>query len=139
MPYASQPLLLERFGERQLLELADRDCDGVADTAVVDRALVDADAEIDGYVGRRYPLPLSPVPPRIVSLAVDISWFRLHPSAAPDDVRQRYEDALTALRDIADGKAVLDAGGAQPDSVSGGGPEARAAERVFSRNTLSGF
>ena len=138
MPYATLTDLTERFGERQLLEIADREGNGVVDSDVVDRALTDADAEINTYVGRRYPLPLAPVPERIASLAADIAFFRLHPSAVPEDVRRRYEDALAALRDIADGKAVLDAEGAQPASGTGG-PAAVTQERVFSRTTLDGF
>lgn len=49
-------------GPARLLQLSDLTNVGTIDTAVVAAAIAEADAEIDGYVGHRYGVPLSPVP-----------------------------------------------------------------------------
>ena len=50
MTYAVQQDMIDRFGEAELLEVADRDGDLVIDAAVMADALSDADETINGYV-----------------------------------------------------------------------------------------
>lgn len=137
MPYTTQAALIDRFGNEELLQLADRDGDGVIDAAVVDQAILDADAEIDGYLGAGgYTVPLDPVPLVIASLAADIARYRLYDDLATDTVRTRYEDARRMLEAISAGRVSLGAGDA---TGSAGSPEFDAPERVFSRATLEDF
>jgi len=137
MPYTTQAALIDRFGEEELLQLADRDGDGVIDTAVVDQAITDADAEIDGYLGAGgYTVPLDPAPTVIASLSADITRYRLHDDLAPPAVRTRYEDARRMLEAIAAGRVSL---GANDATGSAGSPEFEAPGRVFSRSTLEDF
>ncbi len=138
MSYATQADLVERFDQNQLLELADRDGDGTLDTDVVSRALADADAEIDVWIGKVHDLPLPSVPPRLVTVACDIAFYRLHPAAPSPDARQRYEDAIAFLRAVAEGRAVLDAGGSPPPPA-GDGVSHSAPDRVFTRDRLDAF
>ncbi|WP_413874159.1 gp436 family protein [Albidovulum sp.] len=108
MAYAAQNDIIEIYGQ-QALYVADRDGDGVADTAAVDRALASASAEIDSYLVGRYMLPLHEVPAILRQLCVDIGIYRLALSAdvLTEEHRRRYEDATGHLRLIASGKAGL--------------------------------
>ncbi len=76
MTYASLSDLIDRYGAELILQHADRDHDGTADPAVVARALADADAEIDGWLASRYPVPVDPPSPRLKALATEIAWYR---------------------------------------------------------------
>ncbi len=139
MSYATREDLEKRFDAGQLATVADRDGDGVADPDVLDLALADATAEIDGWIGGVYALPLPSVPPRLVAVACDIAFYRLHPADVPEDVRRRYEDAVAFLRAVAEGRATLDIGGREPAPS----PEPRviwsAPPRVFTDETLAGY
>lgn len=79
------------------------------DTARIDKAILDAGGEIDGYVQKRYALPLStPAPTAIKRIAVDIVIYRLSgDSRVTEDRRQRYEDAVAFLKAIAKGDVWL--------------------------------
>ena len=77
MAYATQQNMIDRYGDDQLLIVADRDNDSVVDAAVIEQALLDATAEIDTYVAAKYALPLSTVPTVLTRLCVDISMYRL--------------------------------------------------------------
>jgi len=137
MPYTSQAALIDRFGDEELLQLADRDGDGIIDTAVVDQAIADADAEIDGYLGAAgHVVPLDPVPTVIAALSADIARYRLYDDLPPDAVRTRYEDARRMLEAIAAGRVSL---GANDVTGSAGSPDFAAPERVFSGATLEDF
>lgn len=139
MTYASLSDLTDRYGMDLLRQLADRDRDGVPDPAVVARALADADAEIDGWLASRYPVPVDPPSPRLKALATEIAWYRLHQDGTDEKTPSRlaYLDAIAYLRRVSDGSADLPgaAGPAAPAAPSSGarmtGPG-----RTFSRNTL---
>lgn len=103
MPYATVADLITRFGEPEIEQLAGRTALDVIDAEVAERALADAAAEIDSYVGARYRLPFDPVPPLLGRLACDIARYRLYDDAAPEEIRRRYEDAVKLLTRIADG------------------------------------
>jgi phage gp36-like protein len=107
MPYATQADLIQRFGDEELIQLTDRAQIGQVDRATVTAALGDADAAIEGYLAGRYAVPVSPIPALLRRMACDIARFFLYGNAAPEPVRQAYEDALRVLKDLADGRAVL--------------------------------
>jgi len=136
MAYCTTDDLTERFDATQLAYLADRDGNGSLDAEVVARAIEDAAAEIDSWLGERYGLPLATTPPRLTAVASDIAFYRLHPAAPPDDVRRRYEDAVAWLKAVAMGKAGLDVGQAGPAS---GAAQVSAPPRIFSRDSLKGY
>ena len=50
--YADMGDMVARFGELEVLQIADRNADGEIDAEVVAVALADASAEIDAYLGR---------------------------------------------------------------------------------------
>jgi len=115
MSYATLDDLIQRAGEAEILDVADRDGDGMADLDVVDAALAHADNTINGYVGVKYDLPLTAVPAPVNTWAVSIARYFLHRYGAPDYVAQDYKDAIAALKDVARGLIALpDVSGASP-------------------------
>lgn len=117
MSYTTQADLEARFGASEILQLADRDGNGVIDAGVISLTLADTDAEIDGYLSGRYSLPLSPVPANLARIACDIARYRLWKDMASEEVRQRYADAVRYLEKLASGAISLGpdvSGDAQP-------------------------
>jgi len=124
MAWANQQDLIDRFGQDELLALADRDNNSVIDTAIVDQALVDAQSLAESYVRQRYPAGFTVVPDLLKSLVCDLARFRLDADNPRDNVTKRNDAAIAILRDIASGKATLltdldGAGGADPVISSG--------------------
>lgn len=106
MSYAAQADIEARYGSNLLLTIADPDGTGSVDAALVTQALSDADEFIDSHVQERYQLPLDPVPPLLVTLAVDITVYRI--AVLPtEEMRNRYKDALKLLSSIATGALKL--------------------------------
>jgi phage gp36-like protein len=138
--YATLDLLTARYSERMLLDLTDRTPkNGAIDTAVVDRALADTDAVIDGFVAGKYGLPLAMVPPLLVDLALAIAIYKLHPAAPPQKIRDDYTDALKSLDKIASGTIKLPIAGIEPPSSGASGVVTTDRERPFTPENLRGF
>lgn len=137
MSYATQQNLVDRFGERELIELTDRSepPQGTVDAGVVAAALAAADSLIDSYVGRRYDLPLASVPAQIATVAGDIARYELHTDAPPERVVSARDAALRFLRDVAAGNAVLDVGGEEP-AASGDNVLTSGDDRVFTKDSM---
>lgn len=106
MGYATQADIVAQFGEREVIALADRDNLGVIDAAILQSALNDASAEIDGYLVGRYIVPLTVVSRLIVTYCCDIARYRLSGATVTEveTVRSRYKDALRFLEGVRDGK-----------------------------------
>lgn len=124
MNYATLQDLIDRFGEIELIELTDPDLLAVNAERVA-RAIDDAQAYADSFVGRVYRLPLTgcvkpaPVegnpqatelvaPPQLKRIVVDVARYYLYKDFAPEnEVYLRYKAATVELQAIADGKAVV--------------------------------
>lgn len=138
MAYSTLATITEQFGAKEVLRVSDRDKDGVADVGVVDRAIADADAEIDSYIGTKYKVPLDPVPGIVVTASATIAMYRMSydVGSLTEEKRRRYEDLIRWLRDVASGKAVLDPGvGGQ----SSGGVRYSTEPREYTRSKLGGI
>ncbi|MDD2991117.1 MAG: DUF1320 domain-containing protein [Zoogloea sp.] len=110
MPYATLSEMTSRYGDAELVEQTDLTGSGVVNPVTVDRVLADASALIDGYLASRYSLPLVVTPDLLVSLCCDLARCALYVDAAPDVVKARRDQAMTALRDIAAGRLRLNVG-----------------------------
>lgn len=132
MAYATLQTLVDQVGADEVARSADRDLDGVADVDVVSRAIADADAEIDSYIGAKYSLPLDPVPAIVTTYSGIIALYRLSADVGTltPEKRQRYEDAVRWLKDISSGKAVL-GGEDEPVGKDTAGIRMTAAPREF--------
>lgn len=139
MTYAIQQNLIDRFGERELMQLTDTTNSGVIDAAVVAVALADADAEINSYIGARYTLPLTQTTPELVRLASDIARYRLWDVSASEEVKTRYDDAIKKLRDVSKNVASLGIDQASQPVVEAGGVQFNAAARVHDAGSLEGY
>lgn len=139
--YCSQTDLLERINQATLISLSnDEDSPTEVDASVVARAIADADAEIDGYVGTRHTVPLSPVPDLVRKMSVELAIYHLYSRrmGAPEEWRKRYEDNVRLLRDVSAGKVSL--GEDDPSSTPVAKPVTYdGQERVFNRDTLKDF
>lgn len=107
MSYASLADLIERAGEEEVLQVADRDNDGVADPGVIEAALIHADNIANGFLAVRYTLPLTTVPDLLRTWCVSIARYQLHRDGAPDYVVRDHKDAQAALRDLVRGTVDL--------------------------------
>ncbi|TPJ83847.1 DUF1320 domain-containing protein [Mesorhizobium sp. B2-6-3] len=143
MTYAVKQDLIDRFGEKELRELTDRTNrpPTTIDDTVVGRALSDATALIDGYIAKKYSLPLVSVPDILVKTASDVARYYLHGKAADKDspVAAAYNQAVAWLKDVAKGLVELDDGGEIPEPAGGGAIKTSALDRVFTRDSLKGF
>ena len=144
MAYATQADLEAAFGMKELVMLADRDRNGGPDPAVIDRAVEDAEGEINSYLASRYVLPLNPVPAQIRAITCDIARYRMDAANPRQATKDRYEAALATLRDLSIGKATLGASAALAGDPAANTPppamvQGFAPESVFSNDKLVGF
>lgn len=116
-------------------------------TPYVEEAVADADAEIDGYLARRYDVPMSPAPRVLNKFSKDIAVYNLMSRIGIDEKERdktylnRYNSAIRFLEGVAKGTINIGTG-------DGGDTQAQAAmrgfqiknsERLFSRETMKGW
>lgn len=136
MSYASIDDLAARYGTEELCHLTGRTPEQGPDIAAVERALADAEAEVNSYLGTRYAVPLDPVPAIVRSITADVARYKLSDDRPLDEVKARYSQAILRVMDIASGKATL---GAPWDSAAPSVAFAstkRGADRTFSTDSL---
>lgn len=139
MAYATTQDMLDRFGDTELIALTDRTDSGVVDNAVLSKAVADAEAEINAYIGGRYTVPLAdPVPALITKLTTTIARYHLYEDRVTERVQAAYDSAIELLKLIGKGDASL--GIDSPAPVEGDGDVAiNAPERKFTADTLKDF
>jgi phage gp36-like protein len=141
--------MIARYPNRDLVQLTNEDPTQTSiNTTVIDQALADASAEIDGYLDGRFALPLTDAPTVLNRLACDVAMYRLQslrPIHDMADARQRYEDAVQLLVRVARGEVTL---GLTADNLEPAeGPDVIQIEegcggapiRIFSRRTLQSY
>ncbi|MDR0548324.1 MAG: DUF1320 family protein [Deltaproteobacteria bacterium] len=139
--YARKTELKKRYGD-EIDELSK--AQSKTETSI-DAALEDGAAEINGYIGQRYKLPLPYGPySTLVWLNCDITRYRLWESRledAPDNaVYVRYKQSIEHLMLIAEGRiALIDDQGQEPEiankAIAGLSVISRRPQ-VFTNNTL---
>lgn len=133
MSYTSKSALVSRFGAEELVQLTDGHGVGDIDDTVLGVALIDADRFIDSYLRARYTLPLEAAvvaDSNLDLVAANIVRYLLMGARATEEVRDRYKDALTWLRDVQAGRASL--GESDPAPAAGPG-------RIITGQGESGF
>lgn len=123
MAFATARDMVERFGEGEVIALTDRARVGEVDAGLLENALDEASAEVEGYLAQRYALPLAVVPRLLKGLCCDIARYRLSGAEVveTDPVRTRYRDAVRTLEAIGAGKLALglDPAGQSAQAASG--------------------
>lgn len=138
--YATEEDLIDRYGERLLVDLTDRGdtSTGLIDADTVTRALTDASVEVDGYLGR-YKLPLTDTPPALVAITCALAIFQLHVHAPSDKIKMDYDTAQRRLREISSGVFKLPNEGVEPDGTGAGGARTTDRDRPFTEDNMKGF
>lgn len=141
--YVTQQDLIDRGWGQELIELTDKLNTPVAaiNETIVAAHIGDAVSLIDGFLAKRYTLPLGMVPSALTKIAADIARFNLHGDNATKDspVERNYQAAMKWLRDVASGLVVIDDAGVVPTAAGGGQIQTSTPNRVFTRDSLRGF
>lgn len=146
MPYATAQTLIDRVSDiatlaqaagpvdqsvvsgallRLTIESGDRsaytaDEQAAADDALVaiQRALADAESEVNGYLAGRHQVPLVTVPDSIVRHTIGIAIYYILGARATERDERLYKDAIAFLRDVSKGVVSLgtDGDGDQPST-----------------------
>lgn len=110
---------------------------------VVDAAIAEADSDIDSYAGRRYAVPFNPVPAKVKQLSVAIAVYKLFEKRInqlggeiPESTRDMYDDAMSFLKDVSKGNAVIDGAISPPANTKNTGGYVQNSTRVFGQESL---
>jgi phage gp36-like protein len=143
MAYCALTDILDQIDEAILIQLTDDENAGIVEESRVEKAIADADSEINGHIGARYSLPLpDPVPNIVRKFSVDVAIYNLYSrrqSIMPDERRERYNAAIRFFEQVAAGKASL--GESDPEGSPAGtnAPEISGPPRIFDRSKMRGF
>lgn len=108
--YAQVDDFVLRIGERESIELTDREMQGVVNEDLLQVALADSSSQIDGYLGGRYKLPLATVPQNLVRICCDLARYHLTSKSSvtmTEEVENRYKFCLKELENISKGVVSL--------------------------------
>ncbi|WP_026601684.1 gp436 family protein [Methylomonas sp. 11b] len=134
--YCTQQNLIDRFGQPELIQLTNK-ADAAAttiNTTVLNAAIADADAEIDGYLAAYVPLTI--IPANLVRIACDIARYYLYDDLVTEQVRTRYKDGIAYLMKVAEGKISIgpDTGG-NTEETNQSTINIQSASSVFARDS----
>lgn len=139
--YATKQDLEDRDGSMLYNFALDRSTDTLNDVWI-DEALATADDEINGYLSRRFVLPLPSVPDLLKRQAIVIGFYWLgdRDNQVTKLLQERYDRAIAKVKEIAAGK--VDLGLPTPDMPPEGAVGkvelVQQNERLFTRNSLKG-
>jgi len=142
MAYSTQDDIEKQIPEEILIELTDDAGTGEVDTDNIDRAIEDADDEIDSFLSLAYTLPLASTPGLVRRMSVDLAVCNLYSRRPhleiPESRKERCDSDRKLLEKIAQGKLSL--GGDFPDPVNtGNSVELSCNTRIFTRDKMDGF
>ena len=112
---------------------------------IIDEAIADADGEIDGYLAKRYAVPISPAPKIINKCSKDIAVYNLFSRIGIDESTDqktylnRYNQAIKFLTLVAEGKVSLGAETDDPTTAAATGCSGKSNPRIFSRDKMRGM
>lgn len=112
---------------------------------IIEGAIEDADGEIDGYLAKRYTVPISPTPKIINKLSKDIAIYNLFSRVGIDESSEeknylnRYNAAIKFLTLVAEGKVSLGAEADNPATAAATGFSVKSNPRIFTRDKLRGM
>jgi len=136
MAYCTQSDIEKQIPEDTLIELTDDDAVGAVDSDIVDRAIADADEEIDAYAAMRYSLPFDTTPALLRRMSVDLAicslYLRRPHLEIPESRRERCSADRKLLEQIAKGYLKLDVPDPTADADAGIETTSAKSDRVFS-------
>jgi phage gp36-like protein len=162
--YVTPVQLAERPGARELAQVATRERDAIVDDALMDatlrgddrstwpadqvaiaddalariqEAIDEADGIIDGFLAKRYTLPLTRVFPAVTAWSRAITRYLLHKDRhsleTDDPIVRDYRDALKMLQFVAGGQFSLGADDPGLSDTQGGDVQFVPGTKVFGR------
>jgi phage gp36-like protein len=106
MTYCTAQNLIDRFSQSELIQNTNRDNSATTiNTTVLDQAIADATAEINGYLTAY--LPLAIIPANLVRISCDITRYYLTDDQVIPRVDMLYKSAIDYLKLVAAGKIPL--------------------------------
>lgn len=141
MAYATITAMQQRFGERDLIYLSEREDTpaNVINTAIIEQAINDASDVINGYLAGRYELPLVTVPNLLEQFCCDIARYKLGTNDVPEHVETRYKDAIKFLMSVAKGELSIGVDALGQDAKVQDNATIQSAGSVFAREKTKGF
>lgn len=138
MSYASRADMLVRYGDTELRQLTDIGSprSGVIVDAVIDRALADASAWIDGYLVGRYALPITDAT-ALAKLNLDCAAearFLLQTTGIDEAAQKGHDERVAFFRAVAKGDIALIAAVNVPAAVGVGPVLFDRGNKVFGRD-----
>ena len=101
--YATRDDMVKRYSLAEVSQLERYLSGGESGAA----AIADAGSIIDGWIGAKYAVPLEYPPDNIKIFVCDIARYLLWKSKASEEVRRRYDDAMSYLKGVSKGTNVL--------------------------------
>lgn len=133
----------KRIPEGTLIQLTDDEEIGAVDQTKVDAAIADASALIDGFLRKRYALPLSVVPAMLAPLAASIAAWNLYGLRAefetPERVKADHDNAVATLKLIQKGEVLLGVGEPETAEAPDSPLSVSAPGTMFGRDTLDRY
>lgn len=108
-------------------------------------SIEDADAEIDGYLSKRYKTPFTPVPKTLNKFAKDIAVYNLVSRQGIDESERektylnRYNAAVNFLTKVASGLIDIGVGNNSVADTAREGFQVIHAGRLFTRENMEGW
>ena len=139
--YITKQGMIDRYGEDEIKRITDRNRTGDIDDQVLNQALLDAQSEVDAYISSRYATPLTTITEAISRTTADIARYRLYDERCPENIRQRYKEAVEFLQAVSAGRATL-GNGPEGQKLAGAGhlqTGKRKGQRTFSLDNLRDY
>ena len=140
--YCALADILKQIPEEVILQLTDDANMGVVNQEVVDEAIANAGAVIDGYCSARYTIPFATVPAIIKPIAVDLAVYNLYArrvETMPDVREANQKNAIKLLSDISKGAIRLGAEAVTAATSTQQSPQVTSNGRLFSRDKMRGL
>lgn len=118
MAYLSDTELAERFDQAELDELF-MGLSQAAKQKKLSAAIDDAEAVANAYLSKRYRVPVA-AGSLIKRVVADIARFHLFENLASAEVRERYDDQIKFLKDVAANRADLSGASEESEAIAGG-------------------
>ena len=114
-------------------------------TPIVEQAIADADAEIDGYLAKRYKVPFEKTPQVINKFAKDIALYNMVSRKGVDENDRektyltRYIAAIAFLTKVAEGRISIGVSENNTEDAARIGFSMSNSPRLFSRGNMKGW
>ena len=114
-------------------------------TPIVEQAIADADAEIDGYLAKRYKVPFEKTPQVINKFAKDIALYNMVSRKGVDENDRektyltRYNAAIAFLTKVAEGRISIGVSENNTEDAARIGLSMSNSPRLFSRGSMKGW